>query len=178
MPAGPTGVAIDDQANRAVVWSQFDAKVSIVDLNGTGRMPPRWCRFSPIPLLVSLKSLSVRQLFNTTDDLRIANDGVACASCHPDGRDDAFNLVKRPKARATRSCSQWPRGRAPSLTDGRANTAISKRTLVNTFLPPVGGSGVTGPELDALMAYSQQDSPGPPMELAVYRTFGRRATGS
>ena len=31
-----------------------------------------------------------RALFRVTDDGRLSRDGRACASCHPDGRDDAL----------------------------------------------------------------------------------------
>src|SRR6185295_4434308 len=41
---------------------------------------------NPMPLSYVLG----RQIFHTTGDARISRDGRACASCHPDGRDDAI----------------------------------------------------------------------------------------
>src|SRR5262249_7647186 len=36
VPEGPIGVTIDDRAGRAVVWSQFARRVSIIDLDAKG----------------------------------------------------------------------------------------------------------------------------------------------
>lgn len=89
LPKGPTGVAVDASEHRAVVWSAFDRTVSVVSLAGapkvTGKaVVPRVAAAPPEEVLRG------RALFHATFDSRIASDGRACASCHPDGRDDGL----------------------------------------------------------------------------------------
>ncbi|RYE88025.1 MAG: c-type cytochrome, partial [Myxococcales bacterium] len=90
LPAGPTGVAVDQLGQRLAVWSQFDQSLSIVQLSGdSGR---------PVTLALSRKARSAtegdlalgRKLFHATGNMGIAQDGRSCASCHPDGRDDSL----------------------------------------------------------------------------------------
>src|SRR5205085_47959 len=39
VPSGPTGIAVDDRSPRAVVWSQFDRKLSLVNLAAPAQSP-------------------------------------------------------------------------------------------------------------------------------------------
>ena len=88
--SGPTGVAVDKVGRRAVVWSQFDPAVSVISLDEEGKRPTM--------LAVSRKAKDARdgdfalgrRLFHAAGDQRISADGRACASCHPDGRDDSL----------------------------------------------------------------------------------------
>ncbi len=97
--AGPTGIAVDPNKDRAVVWSQFERVVNVIPLGGSDLVddkgpdkPPPVAHFAlsepthPIPVNLALG----RVLFNMVGDERISHDGRACASCHPDGRDDAL----------------------------------------------------------------------------------------
>jgi mono/diheme cytochrome c family protein len=82
--AGPVGLAIDDANARAVVWSQFDRRLSIVSLDDDHLVSE-----VAAPEMVRDSALTLgRKLFHATDDARVSNNGRACASCHPDGRDD------------------------------------------------------------------------------------------
>lgn len=158
LPAGPTGVAVDDAAGRAVVWSQFEGRLSVVDLGGDRpRAPESMAVESDIAPSVMQVALG-RQLFNLTDDTRIANDGVACASCHPEGRDDAFTWSTPEGPRQTIMLA----GRVPNTEPygWQGKHGNLKQYLGNTF-SRLGGSGLNGAELDALMVYIQH-LPGPP----------------
>ena len=155
VPSGPTGVAMDDKAGRAVVWSQFEGVVSIVDLEGD-KVDLVSVSYDPTP---EVKRIALgRQIFHTTDDLRIANDGVACASCHPEGRDDAFTWSTPEGPRQTIMLA----GRAPDTEPygWQGKHGDLKTYLGNTF-SRLGGSGIHGAELDALVAYVQK-VPAPP----------------
>ena len=91
VPDGPTGVAID-RNRRAVVWSQFAGELAIVDLEAAAS-PEAVVRVatarSPKPRYDAEQARG-RSLFHRTFDPRISADGRACASCHPDGRDDGL----------------------------------------------------------------------------------------
>jgi mono/diheme cytochrome c family protein len=97
--AGPTGIAVDTDKDRAVVWSQFERTVNVIQLGGSDLVddkgpdkPPPVAHFAlnepthPMPVNIALG----RVLFNMVGDERISHDGRACASCHPDGRDDSL----------------------------------------------------------------------------------------
>jgi DNA-binding beta-propeller fold protein YncE len=158
MPAGPTGVAIDDQGGRAVVWSQFDAKLSIVDVSSAkkGEIVSVAVDYEPAPEVAAIAR--GRQIFHTTDDLRISNDGVACASCHPEGRDDAFTWSTPEGPRQTIMLAGRSVETAPYGWQGKHGDL--KSYLGNTF-SRLGGSGVQGAELEALIAYLEK-MPAPP----------------
>jgi cytochrome c peroxidase len=80
---GPTGVDADPATGLAVVWSQIDHSISVVDL-GSGAVETIRAAEDPLPPEVA----AGRRLFVTEVDRRITRDGRACAGCHPDGRDD------------------------------------------------------------------------------------------
>ena len=88
--SGPTGVAIDSEDKRLVSFSQLDGSLSLVDLDAfmTKKEP------TTIKLLRSSglteQAAAGRKLFFSGGDARISKDGRACASCHPDGRDDGL----------------------------------------------------------------------------------------
>ena len=95
-----------------------------------------------------------RALFHGTGDARIARDGRACASCHPDGRDDGLvwatpNGPRRPPMLAGRLAKTAPYG-----WDGSQPTLRAQ--LVSHFDDLRGLGGVRGIELRALLAYLRQ----------------------
>jgi DNA-binding beta-propeller fold protein YncE/mono/diheme cytochrome c family protein len=98
VPAGPTGIAVDDRNPRAIVWSQFEHQLSVIPLTRDELVDERRAaeqtssfavddpRSRRLPAALELG----RFLFHQTGDPRISRDGRACASCHPDGRDDGL----------------------------------------------------------------------------------------
>ncbi|MBL9026797.1 MAG: c-type cytochrome [Myxococcales bacterium] len=162
MPAGPTGVAVDDAGGRAIVWSQFEAKLSIVDIASPkkGEIVSVAVDYEPAPEVAAIAR--GRQLYHTTDDLRISNDGVACASCHPEGRDDAFTWSTPEGPRQTIMLAGRSVDTAPYGWQGKHGDL--KTYLGNTF-SRLGGSGVQGAELEALIAYLEK-MPAPPEMVA------------
>ncbi len=150
MPAGPTGLAVDDKSARAVVWSQFDAQLSIVDLRDSG-IETIALAYDPPKEVAELAR--GRRIFHTTDDLRISNDGVACASCHPEGREDAFTWSTPEGPRQTIMLAGRSVETAPYGWEGKHGDL--KSYLGNTF-SRLGGSGVQGAELEALIKYLEK----------------------
>jgi mono/diheme cytochrome c family protein len=155
VPAGPTGVAVDEQRGRAVVWSQFDAKVSVIELGG-GSGQIRTTTIIELPAELSDAERAYargRRLFHTTDDPRISSDGTACASCHPDGREDALTWATPDGPRQTLMLAGRAATTAPYGWMGKHDTLMTYVT--NTF-SRLGGSGVTGADLDALVTYVRE----------------------
>ncbi len=155
--SGPSGLALESKKNRAIVWSQFDRAIDIIDLetgelrDDKGRPPSRAPRIvmAPNPAHTLTPSLALgRQLFHGVSDGRIARDGRACASCHPDGRDDA--LV-------------WstPDGPRRSVMLAGRTRGEGVRAHVQGAFDRLNGSGLKSIELDALIGYVEALAPPP-----------------
>ncbi len=91
-----------------------------------------------------------RSLFFATADARISGDGRACASCHPDGRDDALTWATPLGPRQTPMLAGRLDGTAPYGWNGDAPSIAAH--LRRTFAR-LKGSGLAGDDLDALLAY-------------------------
>jgi DNA-binding beta-propeller fold protein YncE len=160
VPAGPTGVAVDEVKNLAVVWSQFDGRASILDL-GSDRAA-QWVEVSYAPSKEVAAIAAGRKLFHAVDDDRISSDGTACASCHPDGREDALTWSTPDGPRQTIMLAGRAATSAPYGWMGRHDTL--KSYVSNTFTR-LGGSGMANDDLEALVSYVH-GMPGPTSEAA------------
>ena len=167
LPAGPTGVAADPDHRRAVVWSQFAHELSVLDLAAPAAPKP-----GAKPALDSLPAIRIaaahrpsatitaaiargRALFHATDDARLSRDGRACASCHPDGREDALTWSTPEGPRQTIMLAGRVAGSEPYGWFG-ANKTLSAH--VTRTMQRLGGSGLAKSDadradLDALLAY-------------------------
>jgi len=92
--SGPNGVAVEPDAQRAVAFSQFDGVLTVfstVAPLGASDLGPEKSEIRLTrPGSLSELAAEGRKLFHSGGDPRIAADGRACASCHPDGRDDGL----------------------------------------------------------------------------------------
>ncbi len=151
VPAGPTGVAIDDANGLAVVWSQFDPGVTILKLDADAPAPISVAvRYTPS---ASVKQLAEgRKMFHHTDDSRIASDGLACATCHPDGREDALTWATPDGPRQTIMLAGRQTSTAPYGWAGKHDNLPDY--VAETFRR-LGGSGLQGHDLDMLLTYVQ-----------------------
>lgn len=149
VPPGPEGVAIDDESGRAVVFSQMGAALTVIDLDHPrADRPAIALDYHPDPALA--EAAKGRLLFYRTDDVRISNDGVACSSCHIDGRDDAI----------TWSTPMGPR-QTPMLAGRLADTAPygwegdkpSIADYVGNTVTRLGGRGLGPQELADIAQY-------------------------
>jgi len=80
---GPSGVDVDEATGLAITWNQLSHDVTVVHL-ASGATETIPVAGDPLPADVA----AGRRLFVTERDRRITRDGRACASCHPEGRDD------------------------------------------------------------------------------------------
>lgn len=157
LPAGPMGLAVDEDKRVAVVWSQFDRQLAIVDLDAKTTASavdvvsaPRLAKSG-----LSKDAEWGRKLFHATDDPRISRDGRACASCHPDGREDSLTWSTPVGPRQTLMLAGRVRSSAPYSWLGVHKTV---KVHLRTTFQRLGGSGLPEregivDELDALVAY-------------------------
>jgi mono/diheme cytochrome c family protein len=160
----PSGLAIDEQRREGFAWSQFSRSVTSFPLDGYHPSSA-----SDEPSLVRVVGLGARvdqpdevargrQLFHATSDTRISSDGRACASCHPDGRDDGLVWATPDGPRQTPTLAGRLAGTAPYGWNGARGTV---KQHVTSTLKRLGGTGLEDPDMDALIAYCMAMKPPP-----------------
>jgi cytochrome c peroxidase len=146
---GATGVAMDEEEHRAVVWSVFDRVVSVVSLAGDLKVSSR----TPVARVAEPASDEVlrgRVLFHATFESRVASDGRACASCHPDGRDDGLTWSSPSGPMQTPMLFARLEGTAPYGWDGAAKDL--EQHLAHTT-SRLGGRGLSKRDVTDIGAY-------------------------
>jgi DNA-binding beta-propeller fold protein YncE/mono/diheme cytochrome c family protein len=155
---GPSGVAVDPVKHRAVVFAQFDRSITVVSLDHRDVTdekkfpPPAPVKFALAPLKTPLNPQIQlgRLLFHNANDSRIARDGRACASCHPDGRDDSITWATPLGPRRSLFLAGRVADTAPYSWLG-AEKSLHEH-LATTF-DRLSGQGLRSLELDAIVAY-------------------------
>jgi mono/diheme cytochrome c family protein len=166
--AGPTGIAVEPVKHRAVVWSQFDHAISTFSLEGPELVDEKLQK-TPKPERIAIPydpkhqptmALALgRILFHSVGDTRISHDGRACASCHPDGRDDALTWATPNGPRRSISLAGRISATAPFSWTGSEHEL--KEHMGITFERLKGAGGLKSMELDALAAYVEALPPPP-----------------
>jgi cytochrome c peroxidase len=149
------GLAVDPERRIAVVLSQFAREVSTIELGTSAVWPSRRIALArPEKPHLSAEAARGRALFHATDDPRISRDGRACASCHPEGRDDSLTWATPDGPRQTIFLAGRIEASAPYGWFG-AHGDLGVH-LGHTF-QRLGGSGFTAPsdkaDLAALVAW-------------------------
>lgn len=162
--SGPTGIAVDGGKRRAVVWSQFERSVEIINLDAMGdeAKTKKHDRVAIKPMTEAMPLAFVlgRQIFHAIGDARISNDGRACASCHPDGRDDAITWATPEGPRRTIMLAGRLAGTEPMAWNG---TSKDLRDHLSHTFERLNGQGLRNVELEALVSYIE-GLPTPPRE--------------
>jgi cytochrome c peroxidase len=99
-----------------------------------------------------------RVLFHASGDSRIALDGRACASCHPDGRDDAITWATPDGPRRSIMLAGRVKTTPPYSWAGNANTI---QVHLHSTFTRLRGHGLKAGEVDALVAYITSLPPPP-----------------
>jgi len=143
--SGSLGLALDN--DRAIVWSQFERRLQIIELErgltSTVKAPA---------LHTSERIALGRKLFHLVDDRRMSIDGRACASCHPDGRDDALVWPTQVGMRQTITLAGRLEGSAPYGWSGEHPTVADHALETAKRL---GGHGLDEDDANAIAAYLQ-----------------------
>jgi mono/diheme cytochrome c family protein len=175
--SGPSGIAVDPKAGRAVVWSQFERVLGVLPVRGVDPLDELKAggakveRVALAPIQVSAEQYKRqigRQLFHAVNDSRISADGRACASCHPDGRDDAITWATPDGPRRSVMLAGKLAGTAPFGWSGASQDV--REHLGHTF-ERLKGTGLGGLEREALVAYIEglapPAAPRPPGDLVA-----------
>jgi len=176
--AGPTGLAVDADGRNAYVFSQFDGTVTEVPLasilaprvvsrgnaapandsvGGQAPPPARSLRLDRTSALGELAERG-RKIFHAGGDARISKDGRACASCHPDGRDDGLVWSTPNGPRQTILLAGRVRHEAPY---GWMAKHASLQEHMRSTMKNLKGKGLEKADEDALASYLTS-MPGPP----------------
>jgi len=148
VPSGPTGIAI--HGRRAVVWSQFGSEATILSLGGDA-LPVVVVGKKERALTAEEEVLSLgRKLFHASGDRRVSSDGRACASCHPDGRDDGLVWSTPGGPRQTPMLAGRLVDTAPYGWDGAGSDVAHH---LDHTLARLEGQGLPPRDLDALARY-------------------------
>lgn len=161
--SGPLGVAVDPSKHRAIVWSQFERSLDILDLEEMGAIEAKPVKHDRIALRsmaqpMPLAEVLGRQIFHAVGDTRVSQDGRACASCHPDGRDDAITWATPEGPRRTVMLAGRLAGTEPLAWGGTSKDL--REHLGHTF-ERLNGQGLRNVELEALVAYVEALPPPP-----------------
>ena len=170
---GPTGIAVDTTEKRAVVWSQFSRTLNIIPLAGPTLEQhegddEKKVRRVELPATrqpqLGLSARLGRSLFYASYNSRISADGRACASCHPDGRDDGMVWGTPEGPRRTIMLAGRLTGTAPYSWDGTNRNLKEQMATIFKRLGAVGG--LRGIQLKALLAYVRTLRPPPTTSAA------------
>ena len=149
VPPGPEGVALDAQGKRLVVFSQLGAAVTVIALDDAAAQPKTVALdYHPDEALAAVSH--GRQLFFRTDDARIADDGLACASCHIDGREDGITWSTPLGPRQTPMLAGRLNDTAPY---GWAGDKATLDEYIQHTVMNLGGTGLPPDELAALSRF-------------------------
>ncbi|MEQ9319626.1 MAG: hypothetical protein RIF41_10745 [Polyangiaceae bacterium] len=174
VPSGPEGLAVDREAGELIVWSAFAGAVSRVPLpeappeeepskaRGAKTIkrveavePSRTVALEPVAeVALSALARQGRAIFHGATDRRISADGRACASCHPDGRDDGLSWPTPSGARQTPMLA----GRLLDATKpyGWQGDAETIEVHLKQTFARLGGKGLDDEAMAALLAYLQE----------------------
>ncbi len=157
----PAAIARID-AGRAVVWSPLARTASSFDTSIDGDRSALVAHELPRVLPADALALRGRELFHRTGDPRIAADGLACASCHPDGRDDGLVWASPKGERRTRTLA-GNAGRPSTFGWGGEHATIDVH--VKETIKRLRGKGLPQDELDAIYAYVRSMHPVPAADV-------------
>jgi DNA-binding beta-propeller fold protein YncE/mono/diheme cytochrome c family protein len=149
VPKGPVAIAVDEEGKRAVVWSPFERAVTVMGLDPEHRRVASTTleRRGPAP---SEEALRGRVLFHSAFDSRVSSDGRACASCHPDGRDDGLTWSSPAGPMQTPMLFARLEGTAPYGWDGAAKDLVHHLAHTTSRL---GGGGLSKRDVTDVAAY-------------------------
>ena len=148
--AGPTGIAIDPARSRAVVWSELARTLGVLDLGTSGGVEHVALAKSARVTDDDAAFLLGRTLFHKVGDARVSSDGRACASCHPDGRDDGIVWSSPEGPRQTPMLAGRLTKTAPY---GWTGSGDSVKSHVTETFARLHGKGLPDADLDALLRY-------------------------
>lgn len=151
---GPNGLAISADGKRAYVYNSFDHTVSVLEGQNGEIVATR-------EFVVGQTNLTPeqdlgRKLFFAADDTRMTNPstgGIACASCHPAGREDGrtWQFSEGPRNTPTLAGRNL-KGTAPYHWDGALSDMHAFNVVVEARMGGTQGALSTS-DFNAMLAY-------------------------
>jgi YVTN family beta-propeller protein len=169
--AGPNGIALTRDGTKAFVYNAFDHSITTLVQSGSG---------AEAQVITSGRALQVaqdvlpadavagRRLFFSAADTRMtaSTTGVACATCHLDGREDGHVWVFADGPRQTPSLAgRMTTATAPFHWNGQFNTL--QDFLAETVNVRMGGTGASSEMAAQIAAFiDSQPLPDSPLRAA------------
>lgn len=153
---GPDGIAVDGSGN-ALVWCSFTRSVErVVFIDSKGALASTASN-QPGPVLVASAMTEVQHtglvLFHSSEPAISQRGGLACASCHPDGRADGLSWRIDKKELQTPLLAGRVVGTHPFKWDGGDPDL---RASLTSTMKRLGGFGLDAKQTDALAGYLEQ----------------------
>lgn len=144
---GPTGIDVDPRTDIAVVWNQNSHDLAVVSL-GSGDVDTIAVADEPQRADIARG----RTLFHAERDRRISRDGRACATCHPEGRDDGivWRLGDGPRQTLTLA------GHVEHGPYGWHGVHETLEANIRETIVRLGGSGLSDQDLKDLATYLRE----------------------
>ena len=150
------------------MWSPLARAVAVVDVakDTDAKNQREWrkplatkevARTIPIDVAIA----KGRELFHRTGSTQISRDGIACATCHPEGRDDGL-VWAGPRGRRRPITLAGNADRSTPFGWGAEHATIT--THVDETIRRLGGSGLEPDDMNALLAYVRSMKPVPRAE--------------
>jgi len=150
---GPDGVAVTAKGD-VLVWCSFTRNVEKVDfVDAKGELATATKLNSGPTLVASAMSKTQHEgmvMFNSTSTQISQRGGLACASCHPDGRDDGLTWRIEKTELQTPLLAGRLVGTHPFKWDGGDKDLP---TSLTTTMKRLGGTGLDKDQTTALAAY-------------------------
>ena len=162
--AGPNGIALTRDGTKAFVYNAFDHSISTLTKSGSGDAAVVISSGRALQVAQDVLAPDVvagRRLFFSASDSRMTagTTGVACATCHLDGREDGHVWMFSDGPRQTPSLAgRMTMATAPFHWNGQFNSLTD--FMAETVNIRMGGSGAT-PEMTAQVAAFIESQPLP-----------------
>jgi DNA-binding beta-propeller fold protein YncE len=143
---GPDGLAVDS-AGSVLVWCAFTRRVERVTFTGGTAIA---AGPTLVPSSMTDKQHDGYVLFHTAARAVSQNAALACASCHPDGRDDGLSWRIEKRELQTPLLAGRLVGTHPFKWDGGDPTL---RDSLASTMKRLGGTGLSKDQTDELAAY-------------------------
>ncbi|MBL9022825.1 MAG: hypothetical protein JNL21_11545 [Myxococcales bacterium] len=171
-PAGPTGLALSPDGLTLFVHAEIDGVLRVVELGDAGAEPAAGrgpARDITLPSRVTDGARRGRALFYAGGDA-VSFDGLACASCHPDGGDDGLSWTTPEGLRQTPMLAGRLVGTAPYGWDRGSHDL---RAYITQTVSRLRGSGLDDRDLGALVSHLESLPLPPRREASPLAGAGR-----
>lgn len=151
---GPTGIALSPDGSEAWVYNAFDHSITVLGAAPDGGLLARREIRELAPQTLSPSQQRGRILFHAADDTRMTlegSGGVACASCHPGGREDGNTWAFAEGARNTPSLvGKHLKTTKPYHWDGQFDEFDAFQHVLEKRM---GGTGISREEFNDILEW-------------------------